>query len=55
MQNFLKHKDVAPVVEEKKEVIEMKEDKNIVKLSTTCTNQEGKVVLQGVATVMPPR
>ncbi len=46
---------IGDTIEAKAEVIEMKEDKNIVKLSTTCTNQEGKVVLQGVATVMPPR
>lgn len=37
------------------EVIEKKTEKNIIKLSTVCTNQEGKVVLKGVATVMPPK
>jgi len=37
------------------EVIEMKEDKNIIKLNTICTNQDGVVVLKGVATVMPPK
>jgi len=37
------------------EVIEMKEEKNIIKLSTTCTNQDGVVVLKGIATVMPPK
>ena len=37
------------------EVIEKKEEKNIMKLSTTCTNQDGVVVLKGVATVMPPK
>ncbi|ABW17660.1 MaoC family dehydratase [Alkaliphilus oremlandii] len=37
------------------EVIEMNVEKNRIKLSTTCTNQEGVVVLSGVATVMPPK
>lgn len=29
--------------------------KKILKLKTTCTNQKGEVVLEGVASVMPPR
>jgi 3-hydroxybutyryl-CoA dehydratase len=37
------------------EVIEKKEEKNIMKLSTICTNQDGVVVLKGIATVMPPK
>lgn len=37
------------------EVIEKKEEKNIIKLKTVCTNQEGTVVLDGIATVMPPK
>jgi len=37
------------------EVIEKNEEKNIMKLKTTCTNQDGVVVLKGVATVMPPK
>jgi len=37
------------------EVIEKFDEKNIMKLSTTCTNQAGVVVLKGVATVMPPK
>lgn len=37
------------------EVIEKNEFKNIVKLKTTCINQDGKVVLTGVATAMPPK
>ncbi|WP_026895434.1 MaoC family dehydratase [Clostridiisalibacter paucivorans] len=37
------------------EVIEKLEEKNILKLSTVCTNQNGDVVLKGVATVMPPK
>ena len=30
-------------------------EKNIVRLDTVCTNQKGQVVIQGTATVMPPR
>lgn len=37
------------------EVIEKIEEKNRLKLSTICTNQNGDVVLKGVATVMPPK
>ena len=37
------------------EVIEKMDEKNIMKLSTTCTNQDGVVVLKGTATVMPPK
>lgn len=33
------------------EITEIREDKHIVKLSTTCTNQDGKTVISGVATV----
>lgn len=36
------------------EVIEKNFDKNIVKLNTTCKNQHDKIVVKGVATVMPP-
>lgn len=34
------------------EVAEIREDKQIIKLNTTCVNQNGKVVITGVATVM---
>jgi len=33
------------------EVAELREDKKIVKLHTTCYNQDGKVVISGLATV----
>lgn len=36
------------------EVIEIVKEK-ILKLKTTCINQKGEVVLDGIATVMPPR
>jgi 3-hydroxybutyryl-CoA dehydratase len=37
------------------QVIEKIVEKNIMKLSTICTNQDGLVVLKGTATVMPPK
>lgn len=37
------------------EVIEIDKDKKRVKLATTCTNQEGTVVLKGEALVSPPK
>lgn len=53
-------KFLAPVkfgdtIEASVEVIEILKDKNIVKLNTVCTNQYNKVVIKGVATVMPPK
>ncbi len=36
-------------------VIEKYDEKNIIKLETVCTNQNGDVVIKGVATVMPPK
>lgn len=53
-------KFIAPVqfddtIEARAEIIEIILEKNILKLSTTCTNQNGKIVLEGIATVMPPK
>ena len=36
-------------------VVEKDEAKNRLKLETICTNQNGDVVIKGVATVMPPK
>ena len=36
-------------------VLEKNEAKNTLKLETVCTNQNGDVVIKGLATVMPPR
>lgn len=36
-------------------VSEINLEKNIVKMDTVCTNQNGEVVIKGTATVMPPR
>lgn len=53
-------KFTAPVhfgdtIEAKATVIELIPEKNQVKFETICTNQDQKVVLKGVATVMPPK
>lgn len=37
------------------EVIARNEERNRITLKTTCTNQDGKVVLDGEAVVMPPK
>lgn len=37
------------------EVIEIIAEKNRIKVKTTCTNQDGKVVIDGSAMVMPPK
>lgn len=42
-------------IEAKVEVIEKIEDKNRLILRTTCTNQHGEIVIDGKATVMPPK
>ena len=36
-------------------VAELIPEKNRAKLDTVCTNQNGEVVIKGVATVMPPK
>lgn len=33
------------------EIVELRPDKKIVKLNTTCVNQDGKTVISGIATV----
>ena len=36
-------------------ITEMIVEKNIIKLETICTNQDGDIVVKGMATVMPPK
>ena len=36
-------------------VTELLPEKNIAKLSTKCINQAGAIVVEGIATVMPPK
>lgn len=45
---------IGDTVSAEVEIIELNAEKNRVKLKTTCTNQEGKVVISGEALVMPP-
>ena len=52
---FLAPVKIGDTVKAEAEVIEINSEKKRVKLKTTCTNQEGTVVIDGVATVMPPR
>jgi 3-hydroxybutyryl-CoA dehydratase len=37
------------------EVVEIIAEKNRIKLKTTCYNQDNKIVIDGLATVMPPK
>lgn len=46
---------IGDTVKAEVEVVEIIEEKNRIKLRTTCTNQKGDMVLDGVATVMPPK
>ena len=52
--SFLKPVHFGDTITAKCEVSEIIKEK-IVKLKTTATNQNGELVLDGVATVMPPR
>ena len=52
--SFLKPVYFGDTITAKCEVSEIIKEK-IVKLKTTATNQQGELVLDGVATVMPPR
>ncbi|AKN29573.1 enoyl-CoA hydratase [Clostridium carboxidivorans P7] len=46
---------IGDTIKAEVEVIEMNVEKNRVKLKTVCTNQAGKVVIDGEALVMPPK
>lgn len=46
---------IGDTIKAEVEVTEMVTEKNRLKLRTTCTNQNGDIVLDGVATVMPPK
>lgn len=53
-------KFVAPVkfgdtITARAEVIDRNVDRNRITLKTTCTNQEGKLVIEGEAVIMPPK
>ncbi len=46
---------IGNVITAEVEVIEKNEEKNRLTLKTTCTNQDGKVVITGTAVTMPAR
>jgi 3-hydroxybutyryl-CoA dehydratase len=47
--------NIGDTITARAEVTEIMKEKKRVKLSTTCTNQDGTIVLEGEALVMPPR
>jgi len=46
---------IGDTVKAEVEVIERLEEKNRIRLRTTCKNQNDKIVLEGEAVVMPPK
>jgi 3-hydroxybutyryl-CoA dehydratase len=52
---FLAPVRMGDTIKAEVEVIEKIEEKNRIKLSTICTNQNGVEVLKGIATIMPPK
>jgi 3-hydroxybutyryl-CoA dehydratase len=46
---------IGDTITARAEVVELMKEKKRVKLSTICTNQDGTIVLEGEALVMPPR
>jgi 3-hydroxybutyryl-CoA dehydratase len=53
--NFLAPVRFGDTITANAEVVELIAEKNRVRLKTTCTNQEGTVVLDGEAMVIPPK
>jgi len=52
---FLAPVRIGDIITAKVEVFELIPEKNRVKFKTTCTNQKGEVVVDGIAWAMPPR
>jgi 3-hydroxybutyryl-CoA dehydratase len=52
---FLAPVRIGDTITVRVEVIELIPEKNRAKFKTTCTNQEGKEVIDGAALVMPPK
>jgi 3-hydroxybutyryl-CoA dehydratase len=52
---FLAPVRIGDTIKAEVEVIEIIPEKNRIKLKTSCYNQDGKIVIDGTATVMPPR
>ncbi len=53
--SFLAPVLIGDTITARAEVIEIIAEKNRVRLRTACTNQDGKVVLDGEAVVSPPK
>lgn len=53
--NFLAPVRIGDTITARVEVTEIMADKNRVRLRTSCVNQDGTMVLDGEATVSPPR
>ena len=51
---FLAPVRIGDVITAKVEVVELIPEKNRVNFKTTCTNQNGEVVVDGTAWIMPP-
>lgn len=51
---FLKPVFIGDTIKTSGEVIEIIEDKNIIKLKTVCQKQDGSIVLEGIATMLVP-
>jgi 3-hydroxybutyryl-CoA dehydratase len=52
---FLAPVKIGDTITARVEVVEMVPEKNRAKFRTTCTNQDGKLVVDGFAWVMPPK
>ena len=53
--DFLAPVHIGDTITARVEVTEIMADKNRIKLRTTCANQDGKQVLDGVAILSPPK
>ena len=53
--NFLSPVRIGDTIIARAQVIEILPEKNRVRLKTTCVNQNGTLVLEGEATVSPPK
>jgi 3-hydroxybutyryl-CoA dehydratase len=53
--SFLAPVRIGDTITARVEVIELITEKNRVRLKTTCSNQDGVVVLNGVGLVSPPK
>ncbi len=53
--NFLSPVRIGDTIIARAQVIEILPEKNRVRLKTTCVNQDGTLVLEGEATVSPPK